>query len=230
MTNQETLNQIRGKLIVSCQALETEPLYNDYIMGRMAYAAMLGGAAGIRANTPKDIQEIKKRVSLPVIGLTKRVFADSPVYITPTLQEIDELHAVQCEIIALDATKRPRHGGLTLQTLMAQAREKYPEQLFMADVSDFEEGVAAKELGFDLVSTTLSSYTEYTKERALPDFELMEKLVGAAGIPVIGEGGIWSPEELRRAMDTGVFACVVGTAITRPMDITRRFVRALERD
>lgn len=228
MTNQQCLEALRGKLIVSCQALEEEPLFSDFIMARMAYAAMEGGAAGIRANTVKDITAIRQTVTLPVIGLIKREFPDSPVYITPTLAEIDALAETGCEIIALDATCRPRPAGESLDTLLKKARKKYPCQLFMADVSSYEEGIHAAEIGFDLVGTTLSGYTEQTQGRQLPDFELMEGLSRALSCPVIGEGGIWTPEQLRRAMDCGVYACVVGTAITRPREITRRFVRALE--
>lgn len=228
MTHQECLNALRGRLIVSCQALEDEPLYSDFIMSRMACAAREGGAAGIRANTVKDIAAIRQAMNLPVIGLIKRVFPDSPVYITPTMEEIDALAKTGCEIIALDATCRPRPGGETLDALFAKARKKYPHQLFMADVSTRQEGVHAGEIGFDLVGTTLSGYTEESRGRTLPDFELMAALAGALSCPVIGEGGIWTPEQLRRAMDCGVHACVVGTAITRPREITRRFVRALE--
>ena len=100
--------------------------------------------------------------------------------------------------------------------------------MFMADVATFEEGVNAERLGFDLVSTTLAGYTEETRGQTLPDFELMRRLAQTLKIPTIGEGGIWSPEELKRAMAQGVFACVVGPAITRPRDITRRFVSALD--
>lgn len=226
--NKAVLAQIKGGLVVSCQALAEEPLHSSMIMGRMAYAAMLGGACGIRANTPEDIAQIKREVELPVIGLTKSVSPDSPVYITPTLREVDDLCAVGCEIIAMDATDRPHTGGLGIEELFEQARKKYPDQLFMADIATYEEGVRAQSLGFDLVSTTLSGYTANTQERQLPDYELMRALAKALSIPVIGEGGIWSPEQLKRAMEQGVFACVVGTAITRPREITRHFVEAIQ--
>lgn len=225
---QAVLSQIKGGLVVSCQALSDEPLHSSIIMGRMAYAAMLGGACGIRANTPEDILQIRREVDLPIIGLTKCVSPDSPVYITPTLCEVDALCEAGCEIIAMDATDRPHTGGLTIEALFPQVRAKYPEQLFMADIATFEEGLNAQRLGFDLVSTTLSGYTSDTKDRVLPDFELMRRLSLALSIPVIGEGGIWSPDELKKAMEQGVFACVVGTAITRPREITRRFADAIK--
>ena len=229
MTNQETKDQIRGKLIVSCQALKEEPLYSSYIMGRMAYAAMLGGASGIRANTVEDIVEIKKTVNLPVIGIIKQVYDGYDVFITPTMKEVDALVSCGCEIIALDATKRPRPDGLTLDESFQAVREKYPDQLFMADCSTFEEGMHAAELGFDFIGTTLSGYTEYTKGTELPDAPLIKELSEKSGKPVIAEGGIWCPEDLEKALSAGAYAAVVGTAITRPMDITKHFAQVIEK-
>ena len=229
MTNQEIKEQIQGKLIVSCQALEHEPLFSSYIMGRMAYAAMLGGASGIRANTVDDIVEIKKTVNLPIIGIIKRIYDDCNVYITPTMKEVDELVACGCEIIALDATKRVRPNGVTLDELFLEVRKKYPQQLFMADCSTIEEGMQAAELNFDFIGTTLSGYTEYTKGTKMPDVVLIKELVEKSGKPVIAEGGIWCPEDLEHVFEAGAFAAVVGTAITRPMDITKRFVQVVEK-
>ncbi|MGN1202862.1 MAG: N-acetylmannosamine-6-phosphate 2-epimerase, partial [Eubacterium sp.] len=223
MTNKEILEQIKGGLIVSCQALETEPLYDSYIMSKMAWAAYLGGAAGIRANTVVDIKAIKERVSLPVIGIIKQIYDDSDVYITPTMKEIDALVEIGCEIIAVDATNRLRPNGVTLEGFFTEVRQKYPNQLFMADTSCFDEGKQAEKLGFDLIGTTMAGYTPYTKGTPLPDFKLMERYVTELNTPVIAEGGIWVPEELKRAIDIGVHAAVVGTAITRPMDITKHF-------
>ena len=228
MDNDKILEQIKGKLIVSCQALENEPLYDSYIMAKMAWAAYLGGAAGIRCNTVKDIKAIKETVDLPVIAIIKQVYPDSEVYITPTMKEVDALAELGCEIIAIDATNRLRPGGYTLESFFTKVREKYPNQLFMADTSCFDEGKKAEELGFDLIGTTMAGYTPYTKGTPLPDFNLMERYVNELHSPVIAEGGIWVPQELKRAMDIGVHAAVVGTAITRPMDITKRFVNAIK--
>lgn len=228
MDNEKILEQIKGKLIVSCQALETEPLYDSYIMAKMAWAAYLGGAAGIRCNTVKDIKAIKETVDLPVIAIIKQVYPDSEVYITPTMKEVDALAELGCEIIAIDATNRVRPGGETLESFFTKVREKYPNQLFMADTSCFDEGKRAEELGFDLIGTTMSGYTPYTKGTALPDFKLMERYVNELSTPIIAEGGIWVPQELKKAMDIGVHCAVVGTAITRPMDITKRFVNAIK--
>lgn len=224
MENKNVLDRIRGGLVVSCQALRGEPLHSPYIMGRMAVAAEEGGACGIRANSPEDVLEIRRNVSLPVIGLYKVEYEDSEVYITPTMKEVDAMAQTGCEIIALDATDRPRPGGICLADFFAAVRKKYPDRLFMADTSCFEEGRRAVELGFDLVGTTLSGYTPYTRGRSLPDYELMERYVRELNVPVVAEGGIWETGQLRRARETGVWACVIGTAVTRPREITRRFV------
>lgn len=226
--NAQILEQIKGGLIVSCQALSTEPLYDSYIMSKMAYAAALGGAVGIRANTVVDILAIRERVDLPIIGIIKEVYPDSDVYITPTMKEVDALVEIGCDIIAVDATNRTRPGGISFEEFFREVRAKYPEQLFMADTSCFEEGKLALELGFDLIGTTMSGYTPYTKGTSLPDFTLMKRYKEELGATVIAEGGIWVPEQLVEAFANGAHAAVVGTAITRPMDITKRFVKALE--
>lgn len=228
MNNNEIINKIKGGLIVSCQALKTEPLYDSYIMAKMALAAFLGGAVGIRANTIIDIKAIKEMVDLPVIGIIKEEYSDSDVYITPTMKEVDELVEAGCEIIAIDATKRLRPNGVTLEEFFTEVRAKYPNQLFMADTSCYEEGLKASELGFDLIGTTMAGYTPYTKGTTLPDCELIKKYAENLNKPIIAEGGIWSPDDLINVYKAGAFSAVCGTAITRPMDITKRFVSALE--
>lgn len=227
MGKQETLSKIKGGLIVSCQALEDEPLHSSYIMSRMAYAAKLGGAVGIRANSAEDIEAIKKTVDLPVIGIIKEEYGDSDVYITPTMKEIDDLVKAGSDIIASDATARIRPGGISLTDFYAQIRGKYPDILLMADISTFEEGVKAAKLGFDLVGTTLCGYTEYTKDTVLPNYNLLERLTKELEIPVVAEGGIWEPDQLKKVLDLNAFVAVVGTAITRPMEITKRFVSSI---
>ncbi|MNI35590.1 putative N-acetylmannosamine-6-phosphate 2-epimerase [compost metagenome] len=227
-TDKNILKEIQNKLVVSCQALPEEPLHSPFIMGRMAYAAYLGGASGIRANSVEDIKEIKKQVNLPIIGIIKSVYEGSDVFITPTMKEVDQLYREGVDIIAMDATDRVRPDGTTISELFPRLREIYKDQLFMADCSTYEEGVKAAELGFDLVGTTLSGYTASTKGRALPDFELVEKLVKNLSVPVISEGGISTPEELKKMYELGVFSAVVGSAITRPLEITQRFMKAVE--
>lgn len=220
------LEKVKGKLVVSCQALEDEPLHSSFIMGRMAYAALVGGASGIRANTVSDIQEIKKNVELPIIGIIKQQYGDNQVYITPTMKEIDTLAAEGVDIIALDGTKRERPDGNTLENLMKEAKTKYPNQLFMADISSVEEAVEAERVGFDIVGTTLVGYTEYTKGND-PLTEL-EKVIKAVTVPVIGEGNIDTPVKAKKALELGAYAVVVGGAITRPQQITKKFVTEME--
>jgi len=197
-------------------------------MGKMAYSAMKGGAKGIRANSVEDIKEIKKNVDLPIIGIIKSVYEGSDVFITPTLKEIDLLYQEGVDIIALDATNRIRPDGKILSDVFPAIREKYSDQLFMADCSTYEEAKEAYALGFDCLGTTLSGYTDYTQGTSLPDMELIERLVKEFPIPIIAEGGIWTPEQLKRVFELGAYSAVVGTAITRPMDITKRFVAAIK--
>ncbi len=219
------LSKIKGGLIVSCQALEDEPLHGPEIMAKMALAAKLGGAAGIRANGAADIRAIKKIVDLPLIGIIKKVYKDSDIYITPTIEEVARLVEVGADIIAADATERVRPRGESLDEFYARVREKYPKIILMADISTFQEGMKAEKLGFDIAATTLSGYTQYTKGTKLPNFNLLNELVSSLKIPVIAEGGISEPAELKKALaDLNAFAAVVGTAITRPREITRRFV------
>lgn len=225
MDKKELLQRLKHKLIVSCQALEDEPLHDSFIMARMALAAEEGGAAGIRANSPEQIAKIKETVDLPIIGLYKVVYPDSGVYITPTVKEVDELVGVGPDIIAMDATKRVRPNGRSLESFFAEVRLKYPDRLFMADTSCYEEGVKAQELGFDFVGTTMSGYTEYTEGVKLPNFELIRKYAETLHVPVLAEGGIWTPEQLKKALGLGAWAAVIGTAITRPREITRHFIR-----
>ncbi len=163
------LDSLKGKLIVSCQALENEPLHSPFIMSRMALAAAQGGAAGIRANSVADISAIKEIVSLPMIGIIKRDYPGSEVFITATLREVDELMTVEPEIIALDATARPRPGGQTLEELVTQIRARYPSVLLMADIATVEEAVTAERLGFDCVGTTLYGYTAETARHVLAE-------------------------------------------------------------
>lgn len=220
---------LQHKLIVSCQALPDEPLHSSWIMGKMALAAKQGGAAGIRANSVDDIMEIRKQVELPVIGIIKRNYGEHSVFITPTLREIGELATTGCEIVALDATSRPRPDGMELAELVRQIRLRYPQLLLMADVSTVEEGVEAQRLGFDLVSATLVGYTEYTQGQKVyaDDFAILKEMVGQIRTPIVAEGNILTPEMAARCLEIGVYSVVVGGAITRPQQITGRFVEQM---
>lgn len=220
----------KGQLIVSCQALPNEPLHSSFIMGRMAKAAKEGGAKGIRANTVADIKEIKEQVDLPVIGIIKREYGDNPVYITPTMKEIDELMEVKPDVIAVDATCRRRPDGKSLDEFVNDIRTKYPDQLLMADCSTLEEMLHADEIGFDFIGTTLVGYTEESKGDKIEanDFEIIRNLLAKAKHPVIGEGNIDTPQKVRRVLDLGCYSVVVGSIITRPQVITKRFVDAIK--
>ena len=223
------LDQIKGKVVVSCQALPEEPLHSSYIMSRMAVAAKQGGAAGIRAQSVEDINAIMEVCDLPMIGIIKRNYPDSDVYITASMKEIEELLTTKCQIIALDATDRPRPNGEKTEDLVARIHEA--GRLAMADCSTYEECAKAQEIGFDIISTTLCGYTPYSKTVDGPNFELLKKCVDTLTVPVIAEGKINTPEDLRRVYEEcGVFSAVVGGAITRPQQITARFVGALKKE
>jgi N-acylglucosamine-6-phosphate 2-epimerase len=223
------LDTLKGKLIVSCQALDNEPLHSPFIMSRMALAAAQGGAAAIRANSVVDIDAIRQQVSLPVIGIIKRDYPDSAVFITATLREVDELMALKPEIIALDATARPRPGGETLAGLVSQIRARYPSVLLMADIATVKEAKTAQALGFDCIGTTLYGYTADTAGRKLKeaDCQFLREVLAAVTLPVVAEGNVETPELAARCLTLGAHTVVVGGAITRPQQITARFVAAI---
>ena len=226
----EKIEALKGKLIVSCQALPNEPLHSSFIMGRMALAAKEGGAKGIRANTAKDIAEIKKNVDLPIIGIVKRDYPDSEIYITPTMREIRELMEVKPDIIALDATDRLRPEGRTLDEFFLEIKKAYPNQLFMADCATYEECVHADQLGFDFVGTTMVGYTPASKGLKIDadDFKILRDVLKSVKHRVICEGNIDSPEKARHVLDLGAYCVVVGSSITRPQLITRKYTQAIE--
>lgn len=226
----DKVKNLEKKLIVSCQALPHEPLHSSFIMGRMALAAKEGGAYGIRANTKEDITEIKKNVNLPIIGIVKRDYENSAVYITPTMKEIEELMEVKPEIIAMDATISKRPGGVSLESFFKEVKAKYPNQLFMADCSTVEEALFADSLGFDFVSPTMVGYTEQSRGLKIEenDFEILKAIIKRSKHPVIAEGNINTPEKAKRVLELGAFSVVVGSIITRPQLITKAFVEAID--
>lgn len=222
--------QLKNNLVVSCQALEDEPLHSSYIMGKMALAAKQGGASGIRANSPEDILKIKENVDLPVIGIIKRDYDNSDVFITPTMREIDELMEAQPEIIATDATINGRPDGKTLAVFVEEIKNKYPDVLLMADCSTLDELIEADKLGFDFLGTTLVGYTKQSQGDKIEekDFQLIREALSKVENPIIAEGNIDTPDKVKRVLELGVFSVVVGSAITRPQLITRKFVEATQ--
>lgn len=206
-------------LIVSCQALKNEPLHSSFIMGKMALAAKEGGATGIRANTISDIQAIKKEVDLPIIGIIKVDYPNITSYITPTMKEVEALINENIAVIAVDATINQ-----DLEFLKS-LKQKFPTQKFMADISTVEEGIQAEKIGFDYIGTTLVGYTEQSKN--LNNFKVLEELILKCKVPIIAEGNFDTPEKARQAIKMGSFCVVVGGAITRPQQITKKFTEEL---
>lgn len=228
MNKEDILNKLSKGLIVSCQALENEPLYSDFIMSRMAIAAKQGGAVAIRANSVKDIKAIKEVVDLPVIGLIKRDYENSERFITATMKEVKELIESGCEIVAMDATKRGQIDNVSLKDKVDYLHKH--NILAMADISTLEEGIRAQEDGFDMVSTTLAGYTKYSKQSQKPDFSLVKKLNKVIDIPVIAEGRISNEKDLKKMIRQNPFSIVIGGAITRPQQITKKYVDLLNKE
>ena len=219
------MEELRHKLIVSCQALPDEPLHSDFIM---AVAAKEGGASGIRANSVVDIAAIQKAVDLPIIGIIKRDYQGADVYITATMKEVDELMTVRPDIIAIDATTSTRPNGESLKEFFQKVKEKYPDQLWMADCSTIDEMLTADQLGFDYIGTTLVGYTKQSQGDKIEsnDFEIIRKALSKLSHPLIAEGNIDTPDKVRRVLELGAYSVVVGSAITRPQLITKKFVEA----
>ncbi len=223
--NKELVKLMKGELIVSCQALPGEPLYNEdfSIMPFMAKAAKQAGSKIIRTSSIRDVKAIKKETGLPVIGLVKRKIEGYDVFITPTMKEIDDLVLAGSDIIATDLTKGSRPDFDSPESFIKAVKAKYKDIILMADISTYEEGVNAAESGVDIVGTTMSGYTAWSKKSSGPDFELVERLARVLDIPVVAEGKIHTPAEAKKMFELGAYCVVVGGAITRPLEITKRF-------
>ena len=224
-----TINKLKGKIIVSSQAMPGEPFYDETCMQAMMQSVINGGAAGLRVAGARDVKNAKK-FNVPVIGLTKPdklpENCKSFVYITPGIKEVQELIDADADIIAFDGTTRPRPDGSNLKEIieLIHSANKYA----MADISTYEEGINASNLGADIISTTLAGYTiESESPKETPDFELLEKLEKNINKPIFLEGRVWYPEEVKKAFELGAHSVVIGSAITRPHLITKRFTEVI---
>lgn len=222
------INRLKGKVVVSVQAMPSEPLYLEKCMVAMMKSVIKGGAGGLRVAGARDVRNAKKLFDVPVIGLTKPDVIPANwqeiVYITPTLKEVIELVEAGADIIAFDGTMRKRPEGAKLEDLIKYI--KINKRISMADISTLEEGINAEKLGANILSTTLSGYTQDSQNRGEgPDFELLKQLVENTNLPVVLEGRIWEPEEVEKAFELGAHCVVIGSAITRPQLITKRFVQ-----
>ncbi len=217
------IEQLKGTLVVSCQAEEGFPLNTPEHLLAMAQSAALGGAAAIRASGPQNTSAMRAALDLPIIGIYKNDYPAYSVRITPTLAEVEAVVAAGADIIALDATSRPRPSGQTLIQIVQTIQERY-RALIMADISTLEEGIFVAALGVDFISTILSGYTDYK-----PDIALVHALTKQTKTPIIAEGRIATPHDVAAAYAAGAHAVVVGSMITRPHKITRFFRSGLPR-
>lgn len=199
--------------MVSCQAPVDSPLHHPEMIAAIAQAAANRGAAGVRIDTPDHVQAVRQRVNVPIIGLWKQVFEDSDVYITPQFRHAEAIAQAGADIIAIDATLRPRPGGETVDQIIRQIHEQL-ELPVMADIDTLEAAIAAEAAGADLIGTTLYGYTAQTQNQTPPGFDLLEQMAQHLHVPVVCEGGIASPVMARKALDLGAHTVVVGTAIT----------------
>jgi N-acylglucosamine-6-phosphate 2-epimerase len=222
----EILARWRGGLIVSCQAPPESPLARPDIIAALALTAEQNGAAGVRIDAPANIRSVKEIVSVPVLGIEKVKREVADVYITPTYHSAVRIAAAGADVLALDGTARARPNGETFAGIIARVKSELGLPA-MADVATYAEGVAAaEEAGADFVSTTLAGYTAETVGREGPDFELVERLAARLRVPIVCEGRLRSPEDVRRAFDCGAFAVVVGAAITGVDWLVRQYLAA----
>jgi N-acylglucosamine-6-phosphate 2-epimerase len=221
----DPLAALEGGLVVSVQAPDGSPLKETSHLVALARAAQAGGAAGIRAEGGADIAAIKAAAPLPLIGLRKRRLPGSDVYITPELADAHEVAAAGADLLAVDATLRPRPDGVRSVDFIAAIVSDLPQPV-VADVDSVEAAAAAREAGAAAVATTLAGYTEAGPPPAAPDLELVGRLVAELDCPVLAEGRFQSPDQVRAALEAGAFAVVVGAAITDPLALTRRFAAA----
>jgi putative N-acetylmannosamine-6-phosphate epimerase/predicted NBD/HSP70 family sugar kinase len=223
----DLLARLHHTLIVSCQAEPGFPLNRPEYLAALAETVVIGGASAIRASEPVNIQAIRQAVEVPIIGIYKKDYPGFAVRITPTLAEVEAVVRAGSDIVALDATNRPRPDGHSLEDLFQAYKAQFDVPL-MADISTLEEGIYAAQLGADLVATTLSGYTSGDQPQVGPNIQLIRELAAAIKVPIIAEGRMNSPEDVREALAAGAHAVVVGSMITRPHLITQKFVAATQ--
>ena len=224
----DVIERLKNKVVVSVQAMPSEPLYLEKCMAAMMKSVVKGGAGGLRVAGVRDVRNAKTLFDVPVVGITKPDVIPANykeiVYITPTLEDVISLVDAGADVIAFDGTQRPRPNKASLQEMIKYIHIN--KKIAMADISTFEEGVKAAELGADILSTTLAGYTLESKDSPQgPDIPLLARLAKAVNIPVALEGRIWEPEEVDKAFEAGAHCVVIGSAITRPQLITKRFVQ-----
>ncbi|ASC73156.1 Putative N-acetylmannosamine-6-phosphate 2-epimerase [Halomicronema hongdechloris C2206] len=222
----DVLAALRRGLIVSCQAPPFSPLHHPEVIAAMAEAAVNQAAAGVRIDSPAHIRAVRARIEAPIIGLWKRTMPGIEVYITPQFHHAIAVAEAGADIIAIDATQRPRHGPDTVSGLIRRIHEELQRPV-MADVDTLEAAIAASRAGADLIGTTLSGYTDATRHLTPPNFTLLSHLVEQLSVPILCEGGLASPEMARRAINLGAYAVVVGTAITGIDSLVQRYVARL---
>ncbi|NLC96757.1 MAG: N-acetylmannosamine-6-phosphate 2-epimerase [Erysipelotrichaceae bacterium] len=231
MDLKEIKSILENGLVVSCQALPHEPMYTEEggVMPLFAKAAVQAGAIAIRANSVRDIKQIKEVVDVPVIGIIKIDYPPTSAYITPSMKEIDELVEAKADIIALDCTRNTRKDGQTAVEFIKEIKQKYPNQLLMADISNLQEALDAYEAKIDFVGTTLNGYMEGDVLPSDPNYQLVMDIHNAnKDIPIIAEGRIHTPEQAVKMLECGAFCVVVGGAITRPLEIAKRFFNEIK--
>lgn len=226
------ISRLKNKVIVSVQAMPSEPLYLEKCMVAMMKSVVKGGAGGLRVAGIRDVRNAKNLFDIPVVGITKPDVIppnwQEIVYITPELKDVISLIEAGADIVAFDGTQRPRPNDAKLEELIKYI--KINKRVSMADISTVEEGIIAAEMGANLLSTTLSGYTlESKSDNEGPDFKLLRELVERTNVPVVLEGRIWELEDVQKAFSLGAHCVVIGSAITRPQLITKRFVQAKDR-
>lgn len=228
MLIEQLLEQWRGGLIVSCQAPTDSPLNQPHVIAAMALTAAQQRAVGVRLNGTANIAAARAQLTIPIIGIEKVVTAGSDVYITPTFAVAERIAQSGADIIALDATRRPRPNDENIVALIPRIQTEL-KKIVMADVATLDEGLFAADCGADIVATTLCGYTKESAGTSLPALDLLTTLATRLHVPVICEGGVAAPEDLQRAFAAGAYAVVVGTAITGITQLVQNFVAATPR-